>query len=195
MSDERTAFSDRCRRTGIAFMRGVALGWDAHDLETWQRESYGMLAVVPRDVFLSTPARVSAAAPIPTLGDLLREARWKVFAALEEAAAGHARFVQQIAGERLIARDSSVGWVPVDRKGASLRGRVLSLFAVDCLLRPSDYRTLLLACPRCESVVFSEEARREGRCCADVVGSGQRLSARLDDGKDADTTQRKDRRR
>ncbi len=158
-------------------MRGVALGWDETDLETWRCEQYGKLATQTRDVFIMTPARISAAAVIPPLSDLLRETRWRAFAALEEAAAGHARFVQQVAGERLIARDVQLGWVPVDRKGTSLRGRVLSLFAVDCLLRPTDYRTLLLVCPRCESVVFDADARAQGQCCGDrIVGSGERPS-------------------
>ena len=98
--DARTAFADACRKAGLAFMRGVALGWDETDLETWRVDQYGKLATQPRDVFIMTPARISAAAVIPPISDLLREARWKAFAALEEAATGHARFVQQVAGER-----------------------------------------------------------------------------------------------
>jgi hypothetical protein len=177
MSDERTGFAAACRKAGLAFMRGVALGWDATDLEMWRREHYGKLAIQPRDVFMMTPVRTSAAAVVTPLPDLLREARWKAFAALEEAATGHARFVQQVAAGRLIVRDVQLAWVPVDRRGTSLRGRVLSLFAVDCLVRLADYRSLLLACPRCESIVFDAEARAQGQCCGERgFGSGERAS-------------------
>ena len=51
---------------------------------------------------------------------------------------------------------------------------MLSLFAVDSLLRPEDYELRLFACPRCESIVFDETARIEGRCCAEIEGSGKR---------------------
>src|SRR5207244_12430282 len=119
--------------------------------------------------------KASAVATITTFTDLLRETRWKVFAALEQAAAGRTAFVKHVASDLLIARSTHVGWVPVDRAGASLRGRVLSLFAVDCLLRPDDYRTLLLACPQCEGIVFDVEARTAGRCCVNGrAASGER---------------------
>lgn len=177
---DRTPFANQCRSVGLAFMQGVAGGWGADDLEAWQSGSYAKLSRLPRETM--PPPRVSAARRLLSLSDLLREARWRVFAALEEAAIGHTRFVQRVAGERLIVRDADLGWVPVDRKGASLHGRVLSLFAVDCLLRPGDYGTVLFACPRCESVVFSEEAKREGRCCGDrSVGSGGREALRDSD--------------
>jgi len=163
----RRAFADAVRKAGLAFVRGVALGWDETDLERWRRERYAKLASKPTDVFHMTPVRSSVEAIIPRMSDVLREARWKVFAALDEAAHGNTRFIQQVAREKLIARDETLGWVPVDRRGAVLRGRVLSLFAVDALYRPSDYRTILLACPRCESVVFDLEARRAGQCCGE----------------------------
>jgi len=168
---EPIAFAHMCRGVGLAFVRGVALGWESPDLERWLVE-YRKLATEPRGPTVT--ARFSGAKAIQPLTDLLRETRWKVFAALELAQAGDARFVQQIAGERLIERDRERLWVPVDRKSATLRGRVLSLFAVDCLLRPGDYRTMLLACPRCESVVFDARARAAGRCCDRVVASGAR---------------------
>lgn len=174
--DRRVAFAEECRAAGLAFMRGVAGGWSRRELAQWLVGTYGRVAV-------KAPAKSSPPAPesgvrSEALSDVLREARWKAFAALEEAAAGHARFVQDAAGKGLLVRDSERGWVPVDRPGARLRARVLSLFAVDCLLRPADYRNLLLACPRCESVVFDAAARDAGRCCgrkpATDGGSGPR---------------------
>jgi len=172
MEDPR-AFAEACRAAGLKFMRGIALGWEESDLERWRSRQYDTLAVAPRDVVRKTPAGTSASARIPTISDLLREARWKVFAALEQAAHGDTGFVQTVAGERLIVRDVK-GWAPVHRQGASLHGRVLSLFAVDCLVRPADYSSLLLACPRCESIVFDARAREQGQCCGDrIVGSGR----------------------
>jgi hypothetical protein len=179
----RIGFAEACREAGLAFMSGVASGWDRRDLAVWLLQKYGKLAVKPK-----VPGREvtpESGVQTETISDLLREARWKAFAALEEAAAGQARFVQEVAGKGLIMRDEKLGWVPVDRAGARLRGRVLSVFAIDCLVRPSDYRTLLFACPRCESIVFDAAAKEVGRCCGTkpVVegGSGQRPAPTISD--------------
>jgi hypothetical protein len=178
----RIGFAQACREAGLAFMSGVASGWDRRDLGVWLLQQYGKLAVKPkngRDVTHDSGVQTQ------TISDVLREARWKAFAALEEAAAGQARFVQEVAGKGLIMRDEKLGWVPVDRAGARLRGRVLSVFAIDCLVRPSDYRTLLFACPRCESVVFDAAAKEIGRCCGNKAlvegASGQRPAPTISD--------------
>jgi hypothetical protein len=47
-----------------------------------------------------------------------------------------------------------------------LKDRVLSVFAVDFLLRPEDYVGELLVCHVCESVVFDPKARLLGQCGA-----------------------------
>lgn len=180
---QRVVFAEACREAGLAFMRGVATGWDRRDLAVWLLQKYGKLAVKPNEKGSAVPA--DSGVQSQTISDVLREARWKAFAALEEAAHGQARFVQAIAAKGLITRDDKVGWVPVDRPGARLRGRVLSLFAVDCLERPGDYRNLLFACPRCESIVFDAAAREAGRCCGRIpvvdAASGQRPAPRISD--------------
>jgi hypothetical protein len=130
----------------------------------WLVGKYGGVAVKPKDETAPSPAS-ERGVTTEALSDVLREARWKVFAELEDAAHGSQKWTHAIVGKGLVARDPKLVWVPVDRRGARLRARVLSLFAVDCLLRPSDYATLLFACPRCEQIVFDAEARREGRCC------------------------------
>jgi hypothetical protein len=164
-------------------MRGVANGWDRRDLAVWLLQTYGKLAIKPTEKM----DRVSAESGVQsqTISDVLREARWKAFAELEEAATGQARFVQVAVNKGLIVRDEKLAWVPVDRPGARLRGRVLSLFAVDCLLRPSDYRNLLLACSRCENVVFDAAAKEAGRCCAQKphvdAATGTRPAPRISD--------------
>ncbi len=180
---ERVVFAEACREAGLAFMRGVAAGWNRRDLAVWLLQQYGQLAIKPNERGAAVPA--DSGVQSQTISDVLREARWKVFAALEEAAAGQARFVQAIAAKGLITRDNKVGWVPVDRPGARLRGRVLSVFAVDCLERPTDYRNLLLACSRCESIVFDAAAREAGRCCGRIpiveAASGQRPAPKISD--------------
>ena len=181
--DERIAFADACREAGLAFMRGVANGWDRRDLAVWLLQSYGKLAVKPKEKSDRVPA--DSGVQNQTISDVLREARWKAFAALEEAATGQARFVQAVAGKGLIVRDEKLAWVPVDRPGARLRARVLSLFAIDCLLRPSDYRNILFACPRCESIVFDGSAKEAGRCCGQKpmvdTSSGSRPAPKISD--------------
>lgn len=179
----RIEFAEACREAGLAFMSGVAAGWERRDLAVWLLQKYGKLAIKPKERGreVSTDRGVQQ----QTISDILREARWKAFAALEEAAQGQARFVQEVAGKGLIARDDKLGWVPVDRPNARLRGRVLSLFAIDCLVRPSDYRSLLFACPRCESIVFDTVAKESGRCCGNRpqvdASSGARAAPRISD--------------
>jgi hypothetical protein len=144
----------------------------------WLVGKYGAVAVKPTDKKTLTPSseRVKSEA----IADVLREARWKIFAELEEAASGSTGWLEHILSRGLVAKNKELVWVPVDRPGTRLRSRVLSLFAVDRLMRPNDYKKLLLACPRCESLVFDENARIEGRCCAErIAGSGVRRRSDL----------------
>lgn len=188
MSIDRTRieFAEACREAGLAFMSGVAAGWDRRDLAVWLLQKYGKIAIKPKERGreVSTESGVQRVQQ-RAISDMLREARWKAFAALEEAATGQARFVQEVAGKGLIFRDEKLGWMPIDRPNARLRGRVLSLFAIDCLVRPSDYRNLLFACPRCESVVFDATAKEIGRCCGNRpqvdTSSGARPAPKISD--------------
>jgi len=157
----RDEFADVCREGGLAFMRGAAKGWDEPDLERWRASHFALVAVPAPALPVS---RASIMTRILTFPDLLRETRWKVSAALEEAARGRARFVRELADDRVIVRDEKLGWVPVDRPGTSLRRSVLALFAVDCLQRVDDYRTKLFVCPRCETITFDADARVKGHC-------------------------------
>lgn len=170
---DRAAFAESCREAGLSFMQGVIDGWQADELDDWQTKRYGELAIEPTDKFIARSSSVTTG--ITSISDILRDARWKVFAALEQAATGRAMFVKRAASNMMIIRSEELGWVPVNRKNASLGSRVLSLFAVDCLLRPNDYRAILLACPRCERVVFDAAAKEQGQCCMGASGgSGER---------------------
>lgn len=170
ITPEAIALADACRQAGLEFMRGTAGEWGRRELATWLVVKYGAVAEKQE-----RGAHASGSLKSDTISDVLREARWKVFAELEEAEHGAQRWLQALVSRGLVARDPVKLWVPIDRPGTRLRSRVLSLFAVDCLVRPTEYATLLFACPRCESIVFDAEARRVGRCCSkQTVGSGVR---------------------
>ena len=59
---------------------------------------------------------------------------------------------------------SALGWVPIDRARMRLADRVLSLAAVDYLMRPTDYLALLSVCKLCAAVSFDGTARAHGYC-------------------------------
>ena len=179
MSLEHTDFAQQCRDAGLAFMRGTAEGWGRRELAMWLVGKYSAVASKPKEKSSTPPS--SERVTSESVSDMLREARWKAFADLEEAAHGSQKLVHAIVGKGLVARDPKLLWVPVDRPGARLRMRVLSLFAVDCLIRPDDYKTLLLACPRCEQIVFDADARREGRCCGRKPAAQSGVRPRLSD--------------
>ena len=160
---DRTALADACRRAGLTFMEGVAAGWSRRDLGLWLVGPYREVTVSSA---ASQNAQGSGEVDAASISDVLRETRWAVFAALEDAMHGQTKFVQMLARQRLIMKDAVKGWIALDVPGARLRSRVLSLFAIDQLTRPGDYHHSLLACPRCEGIVFDEALRRDGHGCA-----------------------------
>lgn len=164
---ERSAIADTCRRAGLAFMEGVAAGWTRRELGLWLVGPYRE-ATTRATGSNPPPSAGSGEVDTASVSDVLRETRWAVFAALEDAMHGQTKFVQGLARQRLIVKDVRYGWVAVDLNGARLRNRVLSLFAIDQLSRPSDYLHKLLACPRCEGIVFDENLRQNGHGCARV---------------------------
>jgi hypothetical protein len=93
-------------------------------------------------------------------------------AALQEAQSPDARleFVRAAIRQRDVVPaldiDGASLWVPLNRRGMILRDRILSLFAVDFLLRPEDYAGELFVCRMCEQVVFDSAARSLGQCGA-----------------------------
>ena len=66
------------------------------------------------------------------------------------------------------SRDTAgrAGYVPVDHERMRLSDRVLSLAAVDYLMRPSDYLALLTVCKVCEKITFDPHTRARGLCHA-----------------------------
>jgi hypothetical protein len=165
-----------CRRAGLEFVRGVHTGWDARDLAAWLTGPYAQATChVPRGECVAriddeeSPTSFENA---PRLQEVLASARTGAISALEDAESirGRLVFVREAIRDRTIVPATSANgesiWVPLDRRKMNLRDRVLSLFAVDFLLRPEDYVGDLLVCSSCEAVVFDAKARALGHCGA-----------------------------
>jgi hypothetical protein len=59
-----------------------------------------------------------------------------------------------------------VGWVPVDRPKMRLTERLISLVAVDYLVRPAEMQGTLTVCDQCDGVQFDAVGRVRGACRA-----------------------------
>lgn len=72
-------------------------------------------------------------------------------------------------------RDESgrLGWVPVDRPKMRLTERVLSLVAVDYLLRPAEWLGTVVVCDVCGTIDFDALGRERGTCRLHRGSSGQ----------------------
>ncbi|HEX7601626.1 MAG TPA: hypothetical protein VF316_08480, partial [Polyangiaceae bacterium] len=60
--------------------------------------------------------------------------------------------------------------LPRARHRMTLADRVISLFAVDALLRPQDYELRLFVCERCDAPVFDRDGRECGKCAVHRSG-------------------------
>jgi hypothetical protein len=173
----RETVSAGCREAALAFMSGVAAGWDKLDLVMWLTGPYaGATAHLPRG------ERVAGLDDEVDLDDeaieeLATRVRSQLIASLERAAmsAGLLDFAEEALDRGFVRKASDVDgydvWLPVDGTRMRLRDRVRSLFAADFLNDPSAYLELYV-CPRCEAVVFDEGAKRLGLCAAHKRASG-----------------------
>jgi hypothetical protein len=163
--------ADECRQAALEFVNGVPQGWSKADLADWLSGPY---ASATRFKTGSMPPPSEAANHVGVVDPvdvdaLLGSARLTVMAALEEAALprGRLAFVERMIAGRFVipaALGHARGWVPVSASRLRLKTRVLSLFAVDVLVRPADYANDLLVCHRCEAVVFDRDAVARGFC-------------------------------
>lgn len=170
------SLSEECRGAALAFMSGVAIGWDKVDLALWLTGPYARATrhakrgerVADVGAF-SEQARESI--EDETIEELVLRVRGQLIAALESAALsdGSLDFAEEAVSRGLVRRATSAEgeqvWVPVDAARLRLKDRVASLFAADFLNSPTDYRALVV-CHRCESVTFDANARRFGLCAA-----------------------------
>lgn len=166
----RDTLAGDCRAAGLAFMAGVADGWDKLQLAMWLTGPYAQATRRAthgaRVVTLSGPTN---AIDPQALEGLLVRVRGQVHASLEKASLDHGTLdftdamVERGLVRKLADAEGRPAWVPVDRVRMRLRDRVQALFTADYLNAPYTYVELFV-CHRCEAVVFDAYAKRQGIC-------------------------------
>lgn len=167
----REGIAAECREAALAFMTGVAAGWDKLDLVLWLTGPYARATRYSTNV-----ERVAATCQAELVSDeaietLVTRVRGQLLASLEKAAldAGSLEFADEVIERGLVRRavgsDGSGVWIPVDSARSRLRDRLRSLFVADYLCAPASYAELFV-CHRCEAVVFDDHAKQVGVCGA-----------------------------
>lgn len=160
-------FADACREVGLSFLEGAANGWGKRELAAWLVGPYRALtarASADDSPPSAMDSGVLRAGAIEELVDLVRIA---VSSTLAELQAGDTLAITHSIRERRVSWANSEGglvWVPVDHPRMRLEARVMSLFAVDYLLRPEPYTTDLSVCSACDLVSFDGAGRSCQRC-------------------------------
>lgn len=163
-----------CREAALAFMAGVASGWDKLDLAFWLTGPYARATRHAkrgeRDIAVDDGEELSE----HDIEELVTRVRGQLIASLEKAALeyGSLEFAEEAMERGLVRQmvddeDRDV-WIPLDGSRMRLRDRVRSLFAADYLNTPYAYAELFV-CHRCEAVVFDEAAKQLGVCGAHRV--------------------------
>lgn len=190
----RESIAAECREAAVAFMTGVASGWDKLDLALWLTGPYARATRHAkrgeRVASLCDPSRPDETVEIAdeTIESLVTHVRGQVIASLEKAALelGALEFssdcVERGLVRRVIDAEDRDAWIPVDAPRMRLRDRIQALFTADYLNAPYNYAELFV-CHRCEAVVFDEQAKRRGLCASHrlsgvVLRDGEPLSVR-----------------
>jgi hypothetical protein len=165
--------AEDCRAALLAFLEGTRAGWGKSGLAVWLSGPYRLVTRhaprperTPRRSDVA-PASTRTQLQARTLDEILASARQEVLTTLKLArengafarSALHADFATRSRDTLLYA-----GYVPVDHERMRLADRVLSLAAVDYLMRPSDYLALLTVCTECDEVTFDPHVRARGLC-------------------------------
>lgn len=175
--------ADACRRAGLRIVQGAALGWGKEELARWLREAYAPLAVQYETSIPPSAPPSSRPLAEDRVERMLGGMRAEVMLVLNEMrdAEGIDAFVHHFVEDRLVLRvddvDGEACVVPRARSRMLLLDRVLSLFAVDAILRPRDYVEGLFVCSRCDAPVFDREGRSIGKCMlhrSGVIGEEDR---------------------
>lgn len=167
--ETRDSVAAECRQAALAFVNGVASGWDKLDLVLWLTGPYARatrhVSRGERVAGLGEENDVSS----DTIEELVTRTRSRIVASLETAALadGTLDFAVDAMDRAMVRRaldvDGEVVWVPADNTRMRLEDRVRSLFAADYLNDPGAYAALYV-CHRCENVVVDENAKRLGAC-------------------------------
>lgn len=165
----RQSVAEECREAALAFMSGVADGWDKLDLALWLTGPYSRATRHgkhgERVAAMSDDTEVTH----ETVENLITHVRGQLIASLEKAALefGALDFADEMVERGLVRKvvdaEGRDAWIPVDGARMRLRDRLRSLFAADYLNAPYTYAELFV-CHRCEAVVFDEHAKQIGIC-------------------------------
>ncbi len=178
------AIADSCRRAGLRIVQGASLGWGKEELARWLRETYAPLAV--RDMDSLPPSSVTSQTrdlSEDRIERMLVAMRADVMMVLREMTSddGLDAFLRHFVEEGLMLRVADLEGapcvVPRSRSRMLLLDRVLSLFAVDAMLRPRDWTEALFVCSRCDAPVFDRDGRETGKCMlhrSGVIGDDSR---------------------
>ncbi len=173
---ERTpsvAIAAACREAALAFVNESSR-WGKAELAMWLMGPY---SEVTQFIDPSSTRHPSSERPVPLLREIdvrmvervIRSARKEVLETLarlsqaEESATFAFSMLASGFVVRAEDRNGRVGWVPTTA-ARRLADRVLSLFAVDYLTRPTDYDTDMSYCPVCDTLTFDVIARERGTC-------------------------------
>lgn len=165
----REGVASECREAALAFVNGVAAGWDKLDLALWLTGPYSRATRHQPRGERVTGMDEETELTDEAVEELVVRVRSQMIAALETAALGEGtlEFAVEAMDRGLVRRaedlDGEIVWVPVDLTRMRLKDRVRSLFASDYLNDPGAYVDLYV-CSRCEHVVFDENAKRLGAC-------------------------------
>lgn len=161
----------QCRETAVQFMNESAR-WGKPELAMWLSGPYALLTRhAPKKDDAPT---IAGGAPlikgidVRLVDRIIRAARTEVYEALAQVCADQSSsFVLRalISGVVFRCEDGyrEPAWAPAAGT-TRLADRVLSLFAVDYLVRPGDYESELAICPTCAHVAFDALARKRGYC-------------------------------
>jgi len=162
--------ADACRSAALGFFAGVAEGWSKRDLAEWLGvyqviavRSVGSLTASAPD---ACPARLDEAR-VRRLMSAVREDAVDIVLALTDPARGvHFGCYAVAAGlvTTYLDQQGTEAWAPVDLPRMRLLDRVRSLIAVDYLLRPLDFRSVVRVCRRCDGVFFDNGRHERAGC-------------------------------
>jgi hypothetical protein len=170
------AVAQNCRDTAMVFMED-SLSWGKGQLAMWLMGPYGQITQYTHAVERSTQSGRYPRMQAPLLREIdarmvdrvISSARDEVIARLGQMLDGEAEpaFVYDMVSLGFVVRCEDArqieGWVP-SSTARRLADRVLSLFAVDYLVRPQDWENEMAVCRKCGIVEFDQVCRARGVC-------------------------------
>lgn len=158
-----------CRAAALEFMND-SRHWGTGELSSWLTGPYALLtqhaANASGEGMLAAPLIRTIDARL--VDRIVKSARTEVLETLAAVAAdGSSSFVlRSLLSGYVVRCEDAMGqpaWAPTSEP-TRLSDRILSLFAVDYLTRPSDYESELFVCSTCESVSFNHASRQRNLC-------------------------------